>query len=75
MSKKIALLVFRAVIRTIRNSSTVIDVNSLYIEYTKRLSKLLNLYTNNSHADITYRLDILYSYSNDWDSIKREYTK
>ena len=75
MSEKTALLAFRAVTRTIRNSSTMIDVNSLCAEHAKRLSKLLNLYANGSHADMTHRLDVLYSRSGDWDGVKREYAE
>ena len=61
VSAELALIVFRAIVRPIRNAGRLVNTDTLYAEHTKRLCKILGLYTNNIYIEMTYRLGVLYS--------------
>ena len=74
-SSESALIAFRAIVRQIRNASRPVGTDVLCAEHTKQLCKVLGLYANGAHAQLTHRLDVLYSRSGNWDAAKKEYTE
>ena len=75
VSAESALMAFRAIVRPIRNAGRLVDTDTLCAEHTKRLCKILGLYANNAHAEMTHRLGVLYSQSGNWDTAKKEYAE
>lgn len=74
-STESALVAFRAIVRPIRNAGRVVNTDTLCAEHAKRLYKILGLYANGAYAEMTHRLDVLYSRCGNWDAAKKEYAE
>lgn len=67
-----ALQIFRIIGRQIRSHSAI-DVDNICTDHARNLCKLLHLYANGTHAEMAHRINVLYSRSGEWDTLKKEY--